>query len=347
MRTLELWASGPADPLRRFAWDQAMVGYTARQDQTACLRLHSALEPGVALGRFHRRRSEADSRLTRRLTGGRSTPTGPGLLELTVTVPSSGWLDPRLPVMRPEQVLNRALRPLLSVLRAGGRAGLAGIDAFYPGRDLITVDKKPIGACSFTVFPDGVALVDICIGNRESLATFGPLIDELDRDGVAAIDKQCFADAASLADLGCPERGIEDWLGAFADAATSDWRCESRVWSESPPWWSTFTAPGEAAFSEFLGERREAKPGMRTAAALTMLGVAEASARIEDDRLVDVELAGDIMAPATTVAALADACEGQVARAAAIRRCVTSVLAQESHFLLALDSPDELICRLL
>ena len=59
-----------------------------------------------------------------RLSGGRIVPVGPGVVCLTIVVPVVDWLDPAGKSLRPEQILNRAVRPLLAMLRA------EGLDAF-------------------------------------------------------------------------------------------------------------------------------------------------------------------------------------------------------------------------
>jgi hypothetical protein len=317
-----------------------MVGYVASSDQTACLRVHSASEPGAALGRFHRRDRGAKDGLARRITGGRSTATGPGLLEMTLAVPSIGWLDPGGVALRPEQFLNRALRPLLATLRR------FGVDAFYPGRDLITVASKPVAACSFSVFPDAVVVVEVCVGATESLSTLGERLADLDPNGVAAVDTRCFEEAVSLAELDCADRTPEQWLCDLATTAQSSWRCTTNICREVPPWLMGFIPPTDSAYAAFLEERLPAADDVRTAASMSMLGVVEVSARIEDARVSQLEITGDLIAPPMTLSALTDACEGVVARPAALRRAVTEVLSHEGHFLLGLESPDELLCRL-
>jgi hypothetical protein len=342
MRTLEVWAAGSITPRERYAVDQAMVMQAALSPETACLRVYCSPQPGAALGRFHRRDCAASASLGRRMSGGRTTPTGTDFLEMTLVVSRVGWLDPGVTTLRPEQVLNRALRPLLGVLRS------LGVDPFYPGRDLVTVDKSPLASCSFTVLPDGVLLVDICLGLDGALSLLSERVLLLDADGIAAIDPDCFDGAVALRDLltASADHGI--WVGRLAEAAETAWRCTVNAPASPPRWLGAFTAPDNAAYTAFLGERVAQQPGdVRSAASMTMLGVVEASARVVDDRIIGLQICGDLIAPAMTLAALSDACEGIVAAPPAIRRAVTAVLSQEKHFVLGVDGIDDLLCRLL
>jgi hypothetical protein len=342
MRTLEVWAAGSITPSERYAADQAMIIHSALHPEMACLRVFCSSQPGAALGRFHRRDGAAPANLGRRMSGGRTTPTGHEFLELTLAVSCTGWLDPGVTTLRPEQVLNRALRPLLGVLRS------SGVDAFYPGRDLVTVDESPLASCSFTVLPDGVLLVDICLGLDGPLSLLGKHIRQLDAGGIAAIDPDCFDGAVALRDRLTSTPDQEAWVSRLADACETAWRCTVNALPDLPQWLGTFTAPDDDAYAAFLGERVAQPSGdVRSAASMTMLGVVEASARVVDNRLAGLEICGDLIAPAMTLTALSDACEGVVAAPPAIRRAVTAVLSQDKHFVLGLDDIDGLLCRLL
>lgn len=346
MRTLEVWAAGPIAPYARYASDQAMISRVAQSPKTALLRVSSSASAGLALGRFHRRDRNGDERLTRRTTGGRSTPIGPGLIEVTAALPAADWLDPAVASLRPEQVLNRALRPLLGLLRK------AGVDAFYPGRDLITLDASPLAACSFTAMPDGVVLVDVCLGTEEPLSVIDDRVARLDPGGAAAITPRCFDGAVDLSSRldGAWEQGR--WVDLLADSAGEAWRCAVNRPTPAPGWLDDFMEPDRSAYDAFLCERvpqtLQDSPGseFRSAATIAMLGVVEADVLIVDGRMHDLEISGDVIAPSMTLTALSDACEGAPAAAPALRRAVTSVLAEQRHFLLGLDDVDELLCRL-
>jgi len=341
MRSLEVWAADSLPPRERYSADQAMVSRVAQSPRTAILRVSRADAEGLCLGRFHRRDRDADPRLTRRTTGGRSTPCGPGLIELALAVPSSFWLDPSTNALRPEQVLNRVLRPLLALLRG------VGVDAFYPGRDLVTVGGRPIAACSFTVFPDGVIMADVCIGVDQALSVVRDRVAEFDPGGVAAIAVDCFDSGIAVAPLASLSSDPQEWARLLAEGARDAWRIPVAAPDTAPYWLGEFTPPDDAAYECFLHERTAPDTSVTTAVSMTMLGVVEASASICDGGVHRLEICGDVIAPAATLSALSEACEGLPAAPAALRRAVTSVLAEQRHFVLGLDGLEDLLCRLL
>ena len=77
-----------------------------------------------------------------------------------------------------------------------------------------------------------------------------------------------------------------------------------------------------------------------------MLGAIEACARIDDGRLWDVEITGDVIAPFHTVEELERACEGEVAGGAGVRASVTRVLSDPRNFVLGWPDPAALLTRL-
>ena len=117
-RALDFWNAGIESPSETFARDQFSLLIAAWQGR-AVARLWRARDSGLSLGRFHRRDSRCDcdcGGLVRRLSGGRIVAQGPGVACLTLAVPEVAWLDPGAQRLRPDQVLNRALRPVLAAL---------------------------------------------------------------------------------------------------------------------------------------------------------------------------------------------------------------------------------------
>jgi lipoate-protein ligase A len=177
-RAIEIEVGAHESAATTFARDQLLLLRCA-DDAVARARIWRRRESGLLLGRFHRADPAscawADAKegggdtvqcgLSRRLSGGRIVPVGPGVVCITMAVPVVDWLDfslrePRPEqvikrALRPEQVLNRALRPLLALLRGDG------VDAFYAGRDLVTVGGRAVAHASFTVMRDGVAMVEM------------------------------------------------------------------------------------------------------------------------------------------------------------------------------------------
>lgn len=305
------------------------------------LRVHHAVDPGLALGRYHRLDAR-NARIARRVTGGRAVAAGPGLIELTLVAPASQWLDPEGGTLGPERILNRSLRPLLGVLRA------AGVDAFYPGRDLVTVGGRTLACAAFTVLPDGLLLVEQVLAVEESLGALASRLAELDPDGVAAIDAGVFQDALALSDLGPTTAwGPAGLVEALAAEAERCWRCRAETPSAPPPAFAAVQRPSDAAYVAFRRERGPLVAGRASSAALTMLGVVELAATVAaDGRLRDVEISGDLIAPYATLEDLAAALDGARPTAAHARRRLAPLLADPRHFVLGSPDLAELVERL-
>jgi hypothetical protein len=138
-RALFVESGGAESRATTFARDQ-LAALRCADERAARARIWHREARGLLLGRHHRIdvSSPSSAGLSRRLSGGRIVPVGPGVTCITLFVPLVDWLDPKTPGIKPQQVLNRALRPLLALLRE------RGVDAFYGGRDLVTVERRTI-----------------------------------------------------------------------------------------------------------------------------------------------------------------------------------------------------------
>lgn len=104
----------------------------------------------AALGRFQRPGKSCAAREHRRLTGGRSTRCGDGIVSLAALAPGpQAWLDEKNVLSGP-RLLNRLVRGLL--------AGLAklGVAASYPGRDFALGNGRRIAYVSLSREASGV-----------------------------------------------------------------------------------------------------------------------------------------------------------------------------------------------
>jgi hypothetical protein len=364
-RHLELCIGGATTAFEGFCADQSAIAATAL-DGSARLRLWHRAHPAVALGRFHRRArsidgdisaSGGDSPLERRLSGGRAVLLGPGVLGATLVTPSTEWLDDSDRGLRPDQVMNRALRPILAVLR-----GL-GADLLYPGRDLITFKGQPVAHVSFTVLADGVTVVEMHVDLSGVMTGFADLLAKLDPDGVAGIDPGCWQNGLGLGDaLGAgatvPPRldGAGDssrttdsvyaqWAASFETACRAEFKVEVE---QVEAWPSLAVAASAEAFADFLNERTAIvdAEGSTSAVTFAMLGVVEATATIRSGRFYDVVVSGDLLAPFHTLDDLSSGLEGKPALGPEVRRALVKVMSRPRNFLLGITDLDELILRL-
>jgi len=339
VRSLALWDAGVESPLDGYRADQLMAAAAVRDPECAFLRRWSRPQPALSAGRYHRIADGAHCRMQRRLSGGRVVPIGPGLLGLSLAVGSVDWLAAAAPRLRPEQVLNRALRPMLAVLRS------LGVDAFYGGRDLVTCGGRPLLHASFCPFSDGAVLIEQVLAVSTSFAELRCLAGAIDPAGVAGMAPESLASAVALDGLiALPPR--EQWGERLTAAAARAFGADVHLLGGAPAELERAVPADEQAYLAFAYERREAAPAAATAAAVEMLGVVEACAILEDGRVRDMEICGDVIAPFETLEALGAACEGRRAEASVLRRIVARELAGPSRFILGIRDLEDLVARL-
>ncbi|MFN2375605.1 MAG: hypothetical protein ABR538_03660 [Candidatus Binatia bacterium] len=364
---MEVDVGGSEEAAATFARDQWMMLRTAKES-AALARIWRRPQQGLLLGRFHRFSSEGGAAafagsdvsqeatmnpgISRRLSGGRIVPVGPGVLCVTMTLPRVDWMQPPVSggagskgdatsrALRPEQVLNRALRPLLAVLRDDG------VDAFYPGRDLVTVGGRALAHASFTVMRDGVAVVEMQVAEESSFSGLAGLLDRFDPEGVAGVEREALASATSLVETRTASRTDSDWAARFAAFASSTFGCEGAVSDGGRPAPGLSTLAHAGAARDFLATPGPVAEGSMSAAAVSMLGVVECAARLRGDRLAGLTITGDVIAPFHTLDDIAAECEGEPFRAANVRKALARALARPRSFLLGLRDLDELILRM-
>ena len=336
------------DPPTTFARDQLMMLRCA-DDRVARARVWRGSSPGLQLGRFHRvdpasiawpdgaATGASTAFVSRRHSGGRIVPIGPGVVCITIAVPLVDWLDPARKPLRPEQVLNRAIRPLLAMLRGDG------IDAYYPGRDLVTAAGRPLAHASFTVLRDGVAIVEMHVAEQPAFAELPALLDRCDPAGIAGVDREALAAATSVVECGGSARSDEEWAQRFAHCAAERFCCDARVVADGDERVTLADAGAAHAFTAVPGR---AGDGRLSAAAVSMLGIVECSARLHGDRVRDLAITGDLIAPFHTLDDVSTECEGEPFRPASIRKALARAMAGPRSFVLGLRDLDELILRL-
>lgn len=342
------------DAATTFARDQVAM-LACASDGNARLRLWKRPEAGLLLGRFHRA-AAASPGLSRRLSGGRIVPVGPGIVCLTMVAPTVDWLDPAGASLRPDQVLNRALRPLLTLFRERRR----GIEAYYPGRDIVTAGGRAIAHASFTVMRDGVCVVDMQVGEAESFAALPSLLDRFDPTGVAGVDRGAFDASVSLAEASASRvspsatstpidravRGLDEWAADFAATTASEFACDAAVGVREEH--AAAILADERAARDFFDEPGPlpCEEALRSAAAVSMLGMVECVGRMRGDRLTGLRLTGDLLAPFHTLDDISAECENEPLRPANIRKALARALAQPRSFVLGVRDLDQLILRL-
>ncbi len=122
----------------------------------------------AALGRYQRPGRTGHTREVRRLTGGRSTLYGDGILSLSAVIPSSqAWLEETEALPGP-RLLNRYVRGLLSALQS------CGLHAVYPGRDFVTVAGRRVAYVTLERSDSGALVFQAVIGTTGAYVVDDP-----------------------------------------------------------------------------------------------------------------------------------------------------------------------------
>ena len=107
--------------------------------------------------------------------------------------------------------MNRFVRAVLAALRD------LGVDAFYPGRDRITLDRRMLGVVSLESAPSGATSFEAVLAIDGDWLRLPELVRVVDRDGVIAAEVLAADQVTTLA-AHAPAPGLDD-LANFVGSA--------------------------------------------------------------------------------------------------------------------------------
>jgi lipoate-protein ligase A len=295
------------DPVRNAATDRYLRRVVARPrgPRTAVLRVYSFPGRWLSLGRYHLAPSIPDGvrlGVHRRQTGGRALPTGDGFVGLSLILPHrSALFSDQAFALAPSQVLNRYVRGLLEACR------VAKLHISYPGRDLVTVDRRVVAAVSFDTDEDGTLLFEAVIAHTRDFSILPDLLEVGDPQGVVKAELLTAAETTSLA----RELGSELSFEEIAEMISGGY--ERYFGLDLVP--QVLTPLEEQAIDvlalrEFSSQRwlhaRKRSPDLdRHVATWVQLGVFEVFFALRQDRFIrDILFAGDFIANPAAIAAL-------------------------------------------
>jgi len=277
----------------------------------------------VSLGRHHPSPppvAGADVVVERRLTGGRVVAHGAGFLHVALVLPHRAALvgtDPR--ALAPEQVLNRLVRGLLGALQQ------LGVEPHYPGRDVVTLGRKPVADLAFTVVANGAALVDVVVSWERDQSALPHLLERVDPTGVVRAAMLLPGDATSLA-VACGHAPSADELVTVIRRGYEQ-RLGVRVVEETLPDVGAMTPPS--------GPRPPSAELDRHATATTMLGALDVRLRLAlDGRIAEARLTGDVLAADGVIERLEDALAGAAPTAQAVDAAIAAAIEPPEAFIL-------------
>jgi len=317
------------------ATDRHLVGALARpgRSRPGVLRVYSYPGEVLAAGRWHLAPPGVESAgeaFQRRITGGRVLALGEGYVGLSLLLPHRSALVADEPLaLAPAQVPNRYVRGLMRALK-----GL-GLAAYYPGRDLITVNRRPIAAVGFETDREGRLVFEAVLAVGRPLGAVAHLLDRWDVSGTIRADLLALEGGTSvheeigeipdLGELGALLR--EGYAQQFDVAITDDPLSALEVQAIEA------LAAREGVAWNGARRRRSDLPLVGTTGVQT--GVLEVHFALEQGRfLKDVMLAGDLIADSAGLETLEYRLRLCPAEPAAIAEVVASVYEDRTHFLL-------------
>ena len=319
---LDLIVQPGLSPHESLAADRRLLD--AERTGLGALRVYDLAGEVLSLGRYHlapQPRADSGVVLWRRRSGGRAMPWGEGFVGLSLVLPHRSALVASDPLaLEPEQVMNRCVRGILEA------CDLSGVPALYPGRDLITVERRMLALVSFEVEASDALLFEAVIASGRDFSVLPGLLDRADPAGVVKAGMLTREDTTSLGQL----------LGRALPAAEVADRLRRGYERRLGVRFRERTLERAAALEDagWLGQRRVHARLDRHASVATQLGVLEAHLALAGGRIEDAMLAGDFIANSPAIERLECALRGCPAEPAAVEAAVAAVFAEPGNFIL-------------
>jgi lipoate-protein ligase A len=340
MPTLDFIVQPDVRPELSVAADSHFLHAVGRRSRTRAgvLRVYDFAGDVLSLGRYHLAPAgsavSGDCRLHRRHSGGRVMPFGDGFVGLALVLPHRAALFSDDPLaLAPHQVMNRYVRGILEACKR------ANVPAFYPGRDVVTVDRRILALVSFEVDRDGALLFEAIIANHRDFSVLPELLDRADRAGVIKADMLTPDSTTCLAEV----LGTRLATADVAELLRGGFESQFGLATE-PHTLTTLEAQAiEATAAHALHDdhwlqQRHVRPDLdRHAVTHVQLGRFEAYCSLEQGRFVkDVVLAGDFIANSPAIERLEHDLRLCPAEWRAVDAAVSEIFAQPENFILGI-----------
>jgi hypothetical protein len=210
-----------------------------------------------------------------------------------------------------------------------------GIPAFYPGRDLVTVNRRPIAAVSFETDEEGRLLFEAILAVDRPLSAVAQLLDRWDGGGVIKGDVLALEGGTSVREEVGESPGVEELGTLVRDAFAEQFGVTIADEPLSTLELQAVTAlAGRDGRAWYLARQtREDLPLVGSSGIQT--GVLEGHFALEQGRfLKEVCLAGDFIANSPAVSMLEYRLRLCPAERGAIGRVVDAVFGDTSNYLL-------------
>jgi lipoate-protein ligase A len=312
----------------------------ATRQSAPVLLIYASAGRTLSLGRYHLYDGATDrGGLTawRRMTGGRVAGSGEGWLGLALVLPSrTALLSERDAKLKPDQVMNRYVRGLLAGLRA------LGLDAFYPGRDAVTVDRRELAMCSFECDVSGATLFEATVAVNRGMEEVVHDLERFDPDGqltcpmygpdsatklVRELDRDVsFSDVGDAIGRGYAESfggGSRRELSALELA-----QAKRRTATFEDPGWFNLRAPDNAISARMASQ----------------LGAAEVRVRLSPEGVIErLALCGDLIANSPGIRAFESEMTGKQLDLPSVSAAVMKIFGHGDNFILGIGELSNLV----
>ncbi len=335
LTSLALVAHRDVAPSIGVATDRYLLGLVGRasRPRRGVLRVYSLPGDVLAAGRWHLAppgAAEAGEAFVRRLTGGRALALGEGYLGLSLLLPHRSALFASDPfALAPFQIANRYVRGLLRALKS------LGLAVFYPGRDLVTVNRRPIAAVSFETDEEGRLLFEAILAVDRPLGAVAQLLDRWDVGGVIKADLLALESGTCLRDEIGESLAFDELASLIADAVAQQYEIALEPTTLAPLEQQAIAALAQRESRAWINQRVLRRDLALCGSSGIQTGVLEARFALEQQRfLKEVQLAGDFIANSPAIGALEYRLRLCPADWMAIMRVVDAVFADSSNYLL-------------
>jgi lipoate-protein ligase A len=310
----------------------ATLGKSSRP-RPGVLRVYSFPGDVLAAGRWHLApltAADAGEAFVRRLTGGRALALGEGYLGISLLLPHRSALFSDDPLaLAPFQIANRYVRGLLRALKA------LGLPAFYPGRDMVTVNRRPVAALAFETDEAGRLIFEVIVAVERPLGAVAQLLDRWDVGGVIKADLLALESGTCIRDEIGESLTFDDLAAIIRDAFAQQYGVAVEDAPLLPLEEQAVAALAQRESRGWTSARVSRRDLVLCGSSGIQTGVFEAHFALEQERFVkEIQLAGDFIANSAAVAALEYRLRLCPAEWTAISRVVDAVFADPANYLL-------------
>jgi lipoate-protein ligase A len=305
------------------------------------LLIYASPGRSISIGRYHRYcgASERDGiNVARRLTGGRVVGAGQGWLSLALILPTrTALLKEDTTRLKPDQIMNRYARGLLTAIRA------LGIECFYPGRDAITFEQREIAMCTFETDASGAMLFEASIAHNRGMEE---LLHDLERiDPAGALSCRMY-DAATATKI-VRELARDISFDELAEAIASGYRIslgETRRRELTALESAQAQHRGrDLAKSNWLHRADAPSPALKNRIA-SQLGAIEVTVALHAERTIETaRLNGDFIANSPAIAELESELRGRTLDLPSVSQAVTKTFGHNGNFFLGAGELSNLV----